>query len=176
MAELEAATRAAHIAELAFAQSAVEDNGYTADAIDDGPDSIPELVITLDADEDGRERTMHLSFMPTDDDLDHSKILQIWSALPFTAGEDCPLADLQRAVAIVNEHVGVGRFGVQEDGTLYFRFDLAAPKHTLLDDDMLAEIVALADFHQEHFSDYLEGVCDGEISVLVLDAVITQAE
>ena len=56
------------------------------------------------------------------------------------------------------------------------RHDLVAPKHQLLDDDMLTEVVALADFHQGHFSDYLEGVCEGEISVLVLDEVINRSE
>jgi hypothetical protein len=171
------AGRAAQVAELGFAEAVARANGYDTSLVDDDdPHDIPELIVALDPDEEDRPRSLHLSFVQTDEQLEHTKVLQLWSPLPFAAGEDCNLADLRLAVAIVNEHVGLGHFGVQADGTLYFRHDIVAPKHQLLDDDMLAEVVALADFHQIHFSDYLEGVCDGEISVLVLDEVITRSE
>ena len=179
MSNDDATARAAQVAELGFAAAAVQANGYEIDPEDhDAADAheIPELAILLDPDEEGRARSLHLSFVQTEEQLLHTRVLQLWSPLPFGAGEACSLTDLRLAVAIVNEHVGLGRFGVQDDGTLYFRHDLVAPKHQLIVDDMLVEMVALIDFHQCHFSDYLEGVCEGKISVLVLDEVIKRSE
>ena len=42
----------------------------------------------------------------------------------------------------------------------------------MIDDDMIGELVSFVDFHQEHFGDYLEGVIEDEVSVLVLDRVL----
>lgn len=175
MADPAAAERAGFVAELGFAESAAQARGYATTLIDAGGQTAPELVITLSTDADGRARMLRASFVPVGDDMEHTKFLQLWVPLPFTIGADASLADVREAAAIVNEHVAIGRFGVHDDATVYFRYILAAPKHSMLDDEMVGEVIVFCDYHQEHFGDYLEGVCDGEISLLVLADVINRS-
>ncbi|HRE03633.1 MAG TPA: hypothetical protein PLV68_20220, partial [Ilumatobacteraceae bacterium] len=61
------------------------------------------------------------------------------------------------------------------DGTLYYRYVLASRLHTTIDPDLLIELIAMVEFHQEHYGDFLEGVTDGGIAIEVLDAVIRHA-
>lgn len=175
MSAIDAADRAGYLVELQLVTPAVDALGYTSTTISSDGDANPELIVSLSTDEDGRQRTLRISFIPVGDNVSHTKFVQMWSPLPFTAGAATTRHELLEAVAIVNEHVALGRFGLQDDGTLYFRYILAVPRSEMLDDDMFGEIVAFCDYHQEFFGDYLEGVCEGEISVLVLANVISRS-
>jgi len=177
MAEPEALLRAGHVVELGFIQTALEPIGYSSE-INDPTDTtlVPELVVLLGDDDEGRIRSLRIGFVPEADELTSTKLLHFYSPLPFTAAEGVGIDNLRAAVAIVNEHVAIGAFGVHNDASLYFRYLLAGGRGRFFDDDMVVEIVAFIDFHQEHFGDYLDGVCAGEVSVAVLADVIARAE
>lgn len=167
--------RARHIAELAFIESAVQAAGYRTESIEPADAAqVPEIVVTLDDDEESRQRSLRISFIPVGDSVEATTFLQLWVPLPFSASAEV-VDDVRRAATIVNEHVALGRFGVGADGSVSFRYVLAARKHTMIDDDLIAEIVAFVDFHQEHFGVFMEGICDGGIAVDVLENVILAA-
>ena len=165
---MEAIERARQVAELGFAAGAIGARGYATTALES---AVPELVVHLDDDGEGRPRALHLRFVSLAGGLAHTKLLQIWAALPFTVPPN--RADAVRAAtSIVTLHAAIGSFGIDGDGRVHYRYVLAAPAHELLDDDMLGEIVALADFHQHHFGDFVEGVSTGETEIASLDRLI----
>lgn len=168
-------TRAGWVVELGFAEDAATRLGYATRWVDTGqPNSLPELVIEFGDDATGRSRGVHASFIPDGGEMESTKFLLLDSPLPFTVPSESRV-EIRQAIAIVNEHVALGRFGLRADGAIYFRYVLAVPKFSSLDNDMLGEVLAFVEFHQENFGDYLEGVVSGAVSVLVLDAVIAQA-
>ncbi|MEO6122921.1 MAG: hypothetical protein ABIR32_04370 [Ilumatobacteraceae bacterium] len=171
----DAIERSGHIAELAFIETAVQAAGYqSAQTGSDDLSVEPELIVALDPDEDSRARSLRISFIPVGDEVESTKFVQLWVTLPFEVAADRVDA-VRLATAIVNEHVALGRFGVDQDGSVYFRYVLAARAHTMIDDDLIAEVVSFVDFHQEHFGDFVEGVCDGNIEIEVLEHVIRAA-
>jgi hypothetical protein len=164
---------ASHRATLTFIQTAAETAGYTTSLADPGGDE-PTLIVLFDADEEQRQRSLRMTFVPAAGELDATELIQLFSPLPFAASP-AMLADIRQAVAIVNEYCGLGGFGVQTDGTPYFRYTLAVARHPSIDDAMITEVIQFVEFHQEHFGDFLEGVADGAIAIEVLDAVIAAA-
>ena len=163
--------RAQAVAELGVVEVGISSRGYETTLLEGTGSDVPELVVELGNDELDRARRLHMSYVPTDGGLEHTSLLQLHSPLPFAAGPE-KLTEIRTAIAIVNEHIGIGRFGVHADGGLYFTYALAVPRLTMIDDDMIGELVSFVDFHQEHFGDYLEGVIEDEVSVLVLDRVL----
>lgn len=91
--------------------------------------------------------------------------------LPYRAEPD-RLDDVYRAAAILNAHRPVGHFGVEPDGSLSFRYPLVVAIDQLPPEQMIIDLIALLTEEQFTLGDYLEGVCEGEVSVLVLDEVL----
>jgi len=56
----------------------------------------------------------------------------------------------------------------------FYRYVLAVPNNTTIDGAMFIEVVALIEFHQENFADYLEGIIDQEISLTTLPELIAR--
>jgi hypothetical protein len=163
--------RAQAVVELGVVEVGIAALGYETAITEGSGETVPELVVELGADEQDRPRRLHMSYVPTEGGMEHVSLLQFHAPLPFPTPSE-KLGELRTAVAIVNEHIGLGRFGMHNDGGLYFNYVLAAPRFTMTDDDMIGELVQFVDFHQEHFGDYLEGVAEDEVSVLVLDRII----
>lgn len=177
MPELSPLIRAQHVAELGFLQLALQQSGRDdLQLVEQPPDgSPPHLIVSFGDDDMGRPRDLHVTFIPLDaDEADSSRFTELFVPLPLTVGPE-QVVPMQRAIAMVNEHLAIGRFGLSRDAHPYFRYVLASPASGLIDDDMFVEVVAFVEFHQDHFTDYLEGVLDDEISLDVLHAVIDQS-
>lgn len=177
MPELSSLIRAQHVAELGFLEVALQRSGradleLVANPADGAP---PNLVVPFGNDDMDRPRDLHVTFIPLDaEEADASRFVELYVPLPLHVEAD-RVELLQRAVAMVNEHTAIGRFGLSRKGDLYFRYVLAAPISGLIDDDMFIELVAFVEFHQDHFTDYLEGVLDDQVSIAVLHDVIDQS-
>jgi hypothetical protein len=177
MPDLSPLTRAKHVAELGFLELALRNAGRDdVEVVEpDAADELPSLVVDLGPDDEGRPRTLHVRIIPLDEDeATATRFVEMFVPLPFDVDDD-RTADLRQALGIVNEHLAVGHFGLRGDGLLYYRYVLATPLLQMIDDEMFVEVVAFVDFHQDHFADYLEGVCVDEVSLLVLDDVIRQS-
>ena len=179
MAELSSLLRAQYVAELGFLEVALQRSGREDLQLVEHPadGATPHLVVRFGHDEVDRPRDLHVMFIPLEADDDGgavaSRYIELFVPLPLPVAPE-QVVSLQRAIAMVNEHLAIGRFGLSRDSKLYFRYVLASPAAGLIDDEMFVELVAFVEFHQEHFTDYLEGVLDDEISLDVLHAVIDQ--
>ena len=177
MVELPSLIRERIRAKLAAVRLALEQAGFTTtmfDAMGDRP--VPTLVVNLDPDEEKRPRALEVNLMPLGpDEADATDFLQFYLRLPFRPGEG-NVAEVQQAATVVNNHLAVGHFGVNARGEIFFRYVLATPLGGMPDPGLLKELVAFLAYSQLHFGDYLEGVCEDEISLLVLEDVIHEGE
>lgn len=161
-----------HQAELGLVQATLSEAGFATELFpvsDELP--VTSLVVDLGQDDLERTRSMTISIMAfSDDQFASTQFVQFYVPMPYEAPSD-RLGDLGHAMSIVNGAMAVGHFAVR--GTeLFYRYMLAMPSSQVMSDDLLGELLPLLMFHQEHFSDYLEGVLDDEISLLVLPEII----
>ncbi len=158
-------------------QVVLEASGRTTRLFEPTPDvPTPTLVVSLTADEKERPRELNVNIMPLGpEDAEGTAFVQFYLQLPFSAPEE-RLFDVRAAATILNNRLGIGHFGVNQQGDVFLRYVLATPVGQPLDKAMLEEVVDFLDYTQAHFSDYLEGVCEEEISVLVMEQVIEAAE
>ena len=176
MPELSPLLQAQYVAELGFLEVALQRSGRDELQLVEHPadGSPPHLIVSFGNDELDRPRDLHVTFIPLDvEEADASRFTELFVPLPLTVAPE-QVVPIQRAIAMVNEHLAIGRFGLSRDSKLYFRYVLASPVAGLIDDEMFVEVVAFVEFHQDHFTDYLEGVLDDEIHLDVLHAVIDQ--
>jgi hypothetical protein len=161
-----------HMAELSLIQPVFTEAGYPAQLVA-ANDELPlsSLVVDLGTDDADRPRFMAVSIMPFGDhSFPSTTFTQFYVQLPF-AFDASQLGDLGHAIALINGAMAVGHFAVRGD-ELFFRYMLASGSGTTVDSAMLSELVPMLIFHQEHFADYLEGVLDGEVSLLVLPKLL----
>lgn len=103
-----------------------------------------------------------------------SRFIKFAAQLPYSPTAD-QLPDVFQAIAILNERLQIGRFGINvEKMQLSYKYILSMPNNTAISPELLTELMALMMFEQEYFGDYLEGVCHHEISVFILDDLIDQ--
>ena len=177
MNELDSLVGERRRAKLALMQVALQQAGYDTTLFEASPErAAPTVVVSLDADEEKRPREMNVTIMPLgSEDADATEFVQFFLQYPFVVGEDVRSA-VREAATIVNNHLAVGHFGLDATGAVFFRYVLATPLNAMLDNHLLVELMTFLDYTQQQFGDYLEGVADDEISVLVLDDVIRTAE
>jgi hypothetical protein len=164
---------ARHEAELDLVAGALAERYETRLVEAGGELPVPTLLVALGADEEGRDRTMGVSFMPFDDEFAATEFLQFYVHVPIEVPAD-KLDEVRCAATIVNAHLAVGHFALR-DGQVYYRYVLACPAGDLVDADLLGELVPLLEYHQEHFGDYLEGVATDNVSLVVLDKVVRES-
>jgi hypothetical protein len=129
--------------------------------------SVTTLMVALDADDQGRDRTLAVSIMPLGADaLESMQLVQFFVQIPFEIADDT-VATIERATSMVNIAVAVGHFGMQ-GSHLFFRHVHAMPRSGSFDTDMTVELIGLLAFNQEHFGDYFEALVDGELTLSVL--------
>jgi hypothetical protein len=165
-----------HAAELGLMQASLRAAGYPTELLpvsDELP--VTSLVVDLGDDDMDRRRFMTISIMPFgDDQFAATEFIQFYVPMPYTAPPGT-LDELGHAMAVINAAMAVGHFAVR-GSELFYRYMLALDSSATIGDAMLGELFALLVFHQEHFSDYLEGVLDGEISLLVLPELISSSD
>ena len=161
-----------HMAELALMQPVFTDAGYPAQLVEASDDlPLSTLIVSLGADDRDRQRTMTVNIMPFGDDkFASTTFIQFYVPMPFPV-DSSKMDDLGHAIALVNGAMAVGHWAVR-GSELFFRYMLALSSSATVDNDMLGELASMLIFHQEHFADYLEGVLDDEVSLLVLPKLL----
>ena len=162
---------ARYSAELELLAAAVRGD-YPARVVEAGGElPLPTLLVSFGQDEEGRDRTLAVSFMPLpEDDLPSTQLLQFYVRLPF-AVPDGQRADVLQAATLLNAALVLGHFAVRGQEA-YYRYVMAAPSGDVVDGDLLAELLPLLQFHQEHFGDYLEGIATDEVSLQALPRLL----
>lgn len=125
---------------------------------------LPVLLVRLPADEAGRERLLHVSFIPAEE-LESVHLLQWLYQMPFhTEGADSPgTVGLERLLVRVNTLTAVGHFGMNGDNEVHFRHIHALPADRTADREELLELLAVYTLMLNMFSPGLEEVAEGRM-------------
>lgn len=123
----------------------------------------PLLLVGLEKDPLGRDRTMQFGFLPLPDseDLDYVSLIQCYAPLPFVVEVEHRAA-VERQLADVNRQTGVGYFGLTPDGKIYYRYVLASAKWSLLEAEMIQQLLLIFTHMQNQFSLMLEAAAQGQ--------------
>lgn len=161
-----------HLAELSLVRPVFSELGLPAalvEADDDHP--LSELEVDLGTDDLDRQRTMHVRLVPAgDDQFAATTYVEFTVVMPYVVTSE-KSGEVGEAIALVNDELAVGTFS-QRGSEVRYRYVLTADSSSTVSDAVLADLVPLLVFEQEHFSDYLEGVLDDEVSLLVLPKLL----
>lgn len=156
------------IAELALIEPTIQELGY-ATTVDTDGDAAPMLGADLGDDGNGDHTSMVITIDQDDLFADHADV-HFDVLLPFDVPGD-RADDAQRAVDVVNGHTTVGVYELA-GSTIGLSHVLTVDGGGSVPDDEVRRIVPALVAEHERYSDYLHGVVDGEISLLVLPDLI----
>ena len=156
------------VAELALVESTIRDLGYDT-RLDPDAEPVPALAADLGDDGSGGHPALMVTLHQADLFADQAE-LHVDVLLPFDVDPD-RREDVATAIDIVNRSTSVGTYQLG-GATIGLHHAVTVDSGSSLPDDVVQDAVrAVVDEH-ERFSDYLEGVADDEISVLVLADLI----
>jgi hypothetical protein len=127
------------------------------------------LHVAMGLDDKARDRSVGVVVLPSV--AGAPPFVQLVSLLPTPVAEDL-VGDLLAAVNDVNTAAALGAFILDGERQLLFRYVLAVPDAGVA--DLLAWLVPFVGWEAQHFGDYLEGVLEGEISLLVLPQLLLE--
>jgi hypothetical protein len=122
------------------------------------------LMASFQEDSKGRDRFLHFSFLPlNDDDIVAIQLLQIYSTLPFHLKEGAR-EGVAALLLEVNTRLPIGHFGVNEEGELHYRYVYSLSASRAFDGDEILEILTLFVYMCDMFGEHIELVASGEAS------------
>ena len=128
------------------------------------------LVVSVGLDDKARERSLGVVVLPAVSGA--PPFVKLVSVLPTSVTED-QVPDLLAAINEVNIAAALGAFVLEAGRQLEFRYLLAVPETGV--DSLLTWLAPFIGWEALHFGDYLEGVLDGAISLLVLPQLLLEA-
>jgi len=120
------------------------------------------LIAAFQEDRKGRDRFLHFSFLPLDEeDVTAIHLLQIYSTLPFPLkkGKRDAVADL---LLHVNTRLPIGHFGLNEQDELHYRYVYSVSASRLFGSEEILDILSLFVYLCDMFADPIEQVASGE--------------
>jgi len=121
---------------------------------------IDQLVVVLDADAQGRERSLWLTPLPDlQSDLDEGlSLLQFLAPLPFAARAENEAA-LATGILQLNNALPLGSFGLrQPEGVILYRAVLMLGADATINGKIVGETVTLIQFLLDQFSGAIEAM------------------
>jgi hypothetical protein len=153
---------ARHLTQLGLVKE-ILDEAELPTSILDRSEAIPfhVLMVGFQEDSQGRDRFLHFSFLPlNEEDMQSVQLLQLYSTLPFTLKPEN-----KEAVALllleVNTRLPIGHFGVNEYGEVHYRYVYSLSASKAMDADEMLNIVSLFVYMCDMFSEALEKVASG---------------
>lgn len=124
---------------------------------------VDQLVVVLNPDAQGRERSLWLTPLPDlEADLDEGlSLLQFMVTLPFQARVESEAA-LARQILQLNNALPLGGFGLrQPEGVIFYRAVLMLGPEAAINDKIVGETVTLISFLLDQCSQTIEAVTRG---------------
>jgi hypothetical protein len=152
---------------LTYLQEAIGNLGYETRLYDAGEVQEilpgPLLLVGVEKDHLGRDRTIQFGFLPLPDaaNFDYLSLIQCYAPLPFAVADE-RRAEVERQLSIVNSQTGAGYFGVTAGGNLFYRYVLATAKWSLVEVQMIQQLLLLFTHMQNHFAPIIEAAAQGE--------------
>lgn len=150
---------------LNFLNSFLRDRGFETHLVEAGETaSMDQIVISLEADEKGRERSLWLTPLPDLEEEFESGIslLQLLTTLPFQRNMETE-AELARKIIQLNNKLTIGGFGFsQPDGVVFYRQVLMLGPDHAINGTIVSETIVLMNFLLDQFSNAVEDVADNQ--------------
>ncbi|UJF34110.1 YbjN domain-containing protein [Paenibacillus hexagrammi] len=156
---------ARHLAQLGVLKDILEEAGLATNLLEKS-EAIPIHVLMAGFQEDkkGRDRFLHLSFLPLDEeDIQAIQLLQVYSTLPFHLKEGHREA-VSSVMLEVNTRLPIGHFGVNEQNELHYRYVYSISAANGLVADEILEILSMFIYMCDMFADPVELAASGEAS------------
>jgi len=161
-------TDARYLAELGFLEEIFHELGYPTNLIEKSK-QVPyhTLVVKIEPDAKGRPMEMALTFYPVDEeDVPNSLLLQYYIQLPFNVDPQ-KMVETSVLLSLVNNKLVLGHFSLADnENKLQFRYVQALPNDTDITTKMISDVVVLVSFSPVLFSDVLENLANGQISLV----------
>ena len=159
-------TNAKHTAELSFLSGYLAELGFDSELLERSETTpMPILVSSIGGDAASRPRLLQFLFVPIDEDyLDVLQLLQIHTLLPFDVQPNF-LNDTKGILSTINQKLGMGSVGIDEQGDIYFKYLFAKSRFQPLDQALIIETVQLFIFLLEQFSELIESVVTGKLDM-----------
>lgn len=156
---------ARHLAQLGFLQTIVEEAGLPATMLEKS-EMLPIHILMAGFSQDGkgRDRFLHFSFLPLDDDeLAAVQLLQLYVTFPFELPQE-RRADMAQLLLDFNTRLPLGHFGVNEQNEIHYRYIYSLPASATFDKDETLSVIELFVQMCDLFGDAIEAVADGSLS------------
>jgi hypothetical protein len=157
---------ARHLAQLGLLKDILDEAGLATNLLERS-EAIPIHVLMAGFQEDkkGRDRFLHFSFLPLDEEeAGVVQLLQIYSTLPFNLKEEH--RDAVAAVLLeVNTRLPIGHFGINEQNELHYRYVYSLSAARSFDNEETLEILSMFVYMCDMFAEPVELAASGEADV-----------
>ncbi|OCT11284.1 hypothetical protein A8709_06305 [Paenibacillus pectinilyticus] len=154
---------ARHLAQLGQLKEILDEAELATNLLEKS-EAIPLHVLMAGFQEDskGRDRFLHFSFLPlNDEEIVAIQLLQIYSTLPFHLHEGTR-EGLASLLLEVNTRLPIGHFGINEEGEIHYRYVYSISASRTFESDEVLEILTLFVYMCDMFAEYIEQVASGE--------------
>ncbi|MEC0230490.1 YbjN domain-containing protein [Paenibacillus alba] len=154
---------ARHLAQLGLLKDILDETGLATNLLEKS-EAIPLHVLMAGFQEDkkGRERFLHFSFLPlNDEEIGAIQLLQIYSTLPFHLKEG-RRGEVASVLLEINTRLPIGHFGINEQNELHYRYVYSIPATSTFESEEVLEILSLFVYMCDMFAEHVELVASGE--------------
>jgi hypothetical protein len=154
---------ARHLAQLGFLEQILKEAEVPTTLLERSEElPLNVLMAGITKDERGRDRFVHFSFLPLDDETDIQavELLQIYHTFPFrlAGGRRAAVAEL---LLEANTRLPIGHFGLNENEELHYRYVYALSGARTFDADEIGTMIGLFVSMCDLFAESLEAVASG---------------
>jgi hypothetical protein len=159
---LSEAAKARHWERMENLQSLLEETGLATSLLQQS-ESIPFhlLIAAFQQDNKGRERFLHFSFLPLDEqDIQAVELLQIYSTLPFSLEEGFR-GQTALLLLEINTRLPIGHFGINEQGEIHYRYVYGLSAAQSIGAEEMLDIISMFMYMCDMFAEPIENLASG---------------
>jgi len=158
--------RAYAFIELSALHEPLSEIGYRVE-VDD-----PSATLRIERPGAGAESTLNIGLEPSP--ADDIRLVSCDAVYRYETAEGA-VAEVTAALPIITRHMPVGHLALDLDGRVHARWTIATDSRQSLDDEHIITSIVMFDLLQQHFGDYVEEVCNGDIPAALVEQLMRQA-
>ena len=121
------------------------------------------LVLVLNKDSKGRDRTLNLSFLPFgDSDFNQINPLQFYSVLPFNYNGN--REDVNNLILKLNQFSSIGGFSLNNNNEIILRYIHCIPRYEIYQKESLEEVINLFVKNMDVLGSKIESCINGNLT------------
>jgi hypothetical protein len=160
------AIHARHLAQLSLLKNILDEADLLTTMLEKS-EAIPihVLMVGIQQDEEDRDRYLHFSFLPlNEEEIQAVQLLQIYCTLPIELEADKKDA-LASLMLEINTRLPIGHFGINEQNEIHYRYVYSLSGSKTFEADEILEIVSLFIYMIDMFSGPVEGLANGSVDL-----------